>query len=150
MAAGVRGKSLWWVHAAVYVLVALLLLVWALPINWDTPTNLEYQEGWGSLAFVVGAVSLVFGSGEAILWTRGLRVGALTACLLGAAFAFAGTGFYLDGPIANGDEVWTSGREQVAISQLLWGGYWVAQTLVVAAWLLLLGRGAGWVGHLEP
>jgi hypothetical protein len=44
---------LWLVHAVVYVLVAALLLVWALPVDWDTPTNLTYQEGWGSLAFVV-------------------------------------------------------------------------------------------------
>ena len=132
---------MWLVHAVVYVLVAALLLVWALPVNWDTPTNLQYQEGWGSLAFVVAIVALIFGSVEGVLSARGARVGSLLACLLGAALTFVGIGFYLDGPIANGDEVWTAGREQVVMSQLVWGGYWAAQTLVASAWpLRLRGR----------
>ena len=127
---------MWLVHAAVYGLVAALLLVWALPVNWDTPTNLKYQEGWGSLVVVVAVVSLTLGSVEGALSARGARVGSLLACLLGAALAVMGTGFYLDGPIANGDQVWTAGREQVVMSQLVWAGYWAAQTLVAAAWLL--------------
>jgi hypothetical protein len=141
MASHGRTWPSWLVHAVVYVLVAALLLVWALPVDWDTPTNLTYQEGWGSLAFVVAIASLTFGSVEGVLSARGVRVGSLLACLLGGAFAFVGLGFYLDGPIANGDQVWTAGREQVVMSQLVWAWYWAAQTLVAAAWRLgLRGR----------
>lgn len=124
------------VHAAVYLLVAGLLLWRALPVNWDTPTNLDYQEGWASLTAVV---AVVFGSVQGLLWGRDARAGGLLACLIGAAVAFAGAGFYLDGPIANGDEVWTAGREQVVMSQLVWAGYWLAQTLVATLWILSLG-----------
>lgn len=138
MAAHGRTWSLWLVHAAVYVLVATLLLVWAAPVDWDSPTNLEYQEGWGSLAFVVVVVSLAFGSVEGVLDARSARGLSLVVCLLGAAFAFGAMGFYLDGPIANGDQGWTAGREQVVMSQLVWGGYWAAQTLVAVAWSLAL------------
>ena len=132
---------MWLIHAVIYVLVAALLLAWALPVSWDTPTNLQYQEGWGSLAFVVAVVALIFGSAEGVLSARGARVRSLLACLLGAALAFVGMGFYLDGPMANGDQVWSAGREQVVMSQLVWGWYWAAQTLVASAWLLgLRGR----------
>ena len=96
----------------------------------------EVPEGWGSLAFVVTVVSLTFGSIEGVLTGRNARVAGLVACLTGAAFALAGLGFYLDGPIASGDELWTAGREQVVMSQLVWAGYWAAQTLVASAWLL--------------
>ncbi len=128
------------VHGAVYLLVAGLLLWRARPVNWDTPTNLAYQEGWGSLTTVTAVVAVVFGSVQGLLWGRGARVGGLLACGLGAAVAFAGAGFYLDGPIANGDDVWTAGREQVVMSQLVWAGYWPAQTLVATLWILNLGK----------
>lgn len=140
MAAQVRARGLLVVHGVVYVLVAGLLLVRAMPVNWDTPTNLAYQEGWGSLTVVVVAGALVVGSVQGALWARGVRIGGLIACLFGAAMAFAGAGFYLDGPIANGDEIWTAGREQVVMSQLVWASYWLAQTLVTALWLLVVGR----------
>jgi hypothetical protein len=138
-------------HATVYLLVAGLLLRLTLPVNWDTPTNLAYQEGSGSLTAVVAVAAVVFGSAQGLLWGRGSRVGGLLACWIGAAVAFAGAGFYLDGPIANGDEVWTAGREQVVMSQLVWAGYWLVQTLVATLWILnlrnrlsmLLGSDAG-------
>lgn len=133
----VRGRWFWLVQVTIYVLVAAVLLLRAMPVNWDTPTNLAYQEGWASLAFVVGVVAFVFGSVQGVLWARGVRVGGVLACLFGAAFAFAAAGFFLDGPIANGGEGWTAGREQVVMSQLAWGGFWATQTLVAAAWLLV-------------
>ena len=134
-------RSVWLVHATVFVLVGLLLLVRALPVDWDTPTNLEYQEGWGSLAVVVCVLAVLVGSTEDVLWARGVRVGALLTCLIGAALAFAGAGFYLDPPFTNGGEVGRAGREHVVMSQLVWWWYSAAQTSVVMAWSALLARG---------
>jgi hypothetical protein len=133
-------RSVWLVHATVFALVGVLLLVRALPIDWDTPANLEYQEVWGSLAVAICVLALLIGSTEGVLWARGVRVGALLTCLIGAAFAFTGAGFYLDPPFAYGGEVWTAGREQVVMSQLVWWGYSAAQTSVVMAWWALLAR----------
>jgi hypothetical protein len=130
-------RSVWLVHATASALVGVLLLVRALPIDWDTPTNLEYQEGWGSLAVAICVLAVLVGSTEGVLWARGVRVGALLTCLIGAAFAFAGAGFYLDRPFANGGDVWTAGREHVVMSQLVWWWYSAAQTSVVLAWLAL-------------
>lgn len=140
MAAQVRAGGLLVVHALVYLLMAGLLLLRAKPVNWDTPTNLGYQEGWDSLAVVVIVVALIFGSAQGALWVRGARIGCLVACLFGAAIAFAGAGFHLDGPIANGDEVWTAGREQVVMSQLVWASYWLAETAVATTWMTAVGR----------
>jgi predicted membrane protein len=86
-------RSVWLVHATVFALVGVLLLVRALPIDWDTPANLEYQEVWGSLAVAICVLALLIGSTEGVLWARGVRVGALLTCLIGAAFAFTGAGF---------------------------------------------------------
>ena len=140
MGARTKVRSVWLVHATVLVLGGVLLLVRALPVNWDTPTNVEHQEGWGSLAVVICVLAVLVGSTEGVLWARGVRVGALLTCLIGAAFAFVGAGFYLDPPLANGDEVWTAGREHVVMSQLVWWWYSAAQTSVVMAWSALPAR----------
>lgn len=135
---GLLGPAL--IHVLALLLVATLLLLRAQPVNWDTPTNLAYQEGWASLVTVIVTFAVLGGSVEGVLWARGARVGAVVACLVSAAFAFAGAGFYLDGPIANGGQVATAGREQVVMSQLVWAAFWVVQTLLMAVWLRLLGR----------
>lgn len=135
---GLRGPVL--VHVAALLLVASLLLLRARPVDWDTPMNLAYQEGWAFLVAMIVTFAALAGSVEGVLWARGARAGAVVACLVSAAFAFAGAGFYLDGPIANGGEVETAGLEQVVMSQLVSAGFWVVQTLVVAAWLGLLGK----------
>ena len=54
------------VHVAVYVAVALGLLVMANPVNWQTPTNLWAQEDVGFLVAVVLIVAGVLGSLEGV------------------------------------------------------------------------------------
>lgn len=81
---GLLGPAL--VHLLTLLLVATLLLLRAQPVNWDTPTNLAYQEVWASLVTVIRAFAGLAGSVEGVLWAPGARTGATVACLVSAAY----------------------------------------------------------------
>lgn len=134
MTPAIYGQPWWRIHLLVYLIVVALLFLWAVPVNWDTPTNLGAYDGWAPLTGFVAIVALALGLIQRLLLARGVQIGALLACVFSAAFVFMCMGIFLDGPISNGDEVWTAGREQVVVPQLLWAWYWLVHSSVVTLW----------------
>jgi hypothetical protein len=120
------------VHACAYVAVALLLLVTAQPVNWSTPANLDAQD-WPFLTFLVLGLALILGAFQGVLLGVGQRLVGWIAAALALGVGAAGASFYVEAPFAHGDEVWTAGREDVVMSQLLWFGFWRAHTAIPQA-----------------
>lgn len=121
------------VHVAASVAVALGLLVMASPVNWQTPPNLWAQDDVGFLVVVVLIVASVLGSLEGVLLASSHRVPGWLFASLALGVGGSGASFYVQAPFAYGDETWTASREDVVMSQLVWFGFWGAQTLVACA-----------------
>jgi hypothetical protein len=128
------------VHAAVYVSAALVLLAKAQPVDWDTPTNLEYEMGWGFYIVVIVIVAGVLGALEGGFLGRGHLVPGWLFTALAAGVGVSGAAFFIDKPFAYGDEVWTASSGDVTMSQGLWFAFWMVQTVVATISLALLGR----------
>jgi hypothetical protein len=120
------------VHACAYVAVALGLLAMAQPVSWSTPTNLDAQD-WPFLTGVVLALALILGALQGVLLGVEQRLVGWIAAALALGVGAAGASFYVEAPFAYGDEVWTAGREDVVMSQLLWFGFLCAHTAVTAS-----------------
>jgi hypothetical protein len=131
------------VHAAVYLIGALALFLKAQPVDWNTPTNLDQEMGWGFYIVIIVIVAAVFGPLEGSFLGRGHRVPGWLFAALAAGVGVRGAAFFIDEPFAYGDEVWTASSGDVVMSQGLWFAFWVVHTVVASLALSLLARRNG-------
>lgn len=128
------------VHAAVYVAAALALLAKAQPVDWNTPTNLGAEMGWGFYVVLILIVSGLLGPLEGGFLGSGYRVPGWLFAALAAGVGMSGSAFFLDQPAGYGDEEWVSGSGDVIMSEGLWFAFWLADTAIALAVLALLRR----------
>lgn len=117
------------VHGAVYVGGALLLLLKALPVDWDRPLQLWAQGGWGLFSVIILVIAASVGSLQGLFLGLAARVPGWILAALAASIGMLGAVFFIEGPM--GDTASASGPDDVVMSQLVWAAFWTTHTLVV-------------------